>query len=772
MQGGALSYREVTMRHKCAFAGASALGLSLAFLAATPALAQDQAAAPAGEQASAFTMDDIVVTARRRQESMQSVPVSVAAFSAAALESKGIQSIADIQQSTPNLTFSPGTGGSSSQISPFIRGVGEYDYIITSDPAVAVFIDGVYQARAFGAITSLLGIERIEVLRGPQGSLFGKNTIGGAINIVTHRPQGSDTGSVDLRVGSYDSVQLRGLYDGAINDQWAYSVSVIGKRADGWQENLAGTGDLGNEKQVAGRVALRYRGDDLDATLSVDGLHQRQNSSAHSMIAFDDTAFIPALYSSFVAPCCTVLPDNIKQTASNKELNVDNADAVNASLTLEFGGAWGVKSITGVRYTNVEFARDGDASTLSYAGDHQEISATQLSQEIHLTRDDLFNDRGRVLLGFYGFYERAHQDTRLVTAEGLYEALRDSGVPDLAGMAPFLDFNVDFDLRQKNTNLAAFGNFIYELTDRLSVDAGARFTWERKKLNASAHRVFADIPLIDGHPEFGGKESWSNFSPKVTLSYKFDEDVLGYATFSKGFRSGGFNGRPTAADEIGTYDPEKLTSFEAGLKSSLFDRRLRFNLSAYYNRYTDQQVSVSFVGTSGLVVVRTENAGKSRMWGFEAEANAYLTDWFSLDASVGYINSKYLEYMSVDTLGNPLDRSGLKLKQTPPWTGSVGATARFPLGDANGTFRVDASYQDSKFIDVANTEILKGKAHAILNARLQVELNNGWALGLEGQNLTDKQVIREGYDSRTSFGFTEAYYSLPRRIYGFVKYDF
>lgn len=768
------------MRHKCAFAGASALSLSLAFLAAVPAMAQDQAGQTAGQQQAAeqaasgtdnLGMGDIVVTARRRQESLQSVPVSVAAFSAAALESKGIQSIADIQQSTPNLTFSPGTGGSSSQISPFIRGVGEYDYIITSDPAVAVFIDGVYQARAFGAITSLMGIERIEVLRGPQGSLFGKNTIGGAINIVTHRPDGSDTGSVDLRVGSYDSVQLRGLYDGRINDQWAYSVSVIGKRADGWQENLAGTGDLGNEKQVAGRVALRYRGDDLDATLSIDGLHQRQNSSAHSMIAFQPS-FISDLYSAFVAPCCTVLPDNIRQTASNGDVNVDNADAVNASLTLEFGGTWGVKSITGVRYTNVEFARDGDASTLNYAGDHQWISATQLSQEIHLTRDDLLNDRGRVLLGFYGFYERAHQETRLITAEGLYEGLMASGDPMLMAMAPVLDFNVDFDLRQKNTNLAVFGNFIYELTDRLSVDAGARFTWERKKLDASAMRVFADIPLIDGHPAFGGKESWSNFSPKVTLSYEFDTDKLGYFTFSKGFRSGGFNGRPTAADEIGTYDPEKLTSLEAGLKTSWFDRRLRFNLSAYYNRYTDQQVSVSFVGSSGLVVVRTENAGKSRMWGFEAETNAYLTDWLSLDASVGYINSKYLEYMSVDTLGNPLDRSGLKLKQTPPWTGSVGVTTRFPLGNANGTFRVDASYQDSKFIDVANTDILKGKAHAILNARLEVDLNNGWALGVEGQNLTDKQVIREGYDARTSFGFTEAYYSLPRRIYGFVKYDF
>src|SRR5690606_21182149 len=232
------------------------------------------------------------------------------------------------------------------------------------------------------------------------------------------------------------------------------------------------------------------------------------------------------------------------------------------------------------------------------------------------------------------------------------------------GMAPFLDFNVNFDLRQKTANLATFGNFIYELTDRLSIDAGARFTWERKKLNASAERVFAQIPLIDGHPEFGGKESWSNFSPKVTLSYEFDADKLGYFTFSKGFRSGGFNGRPTAADEIGTYDPEKLTSFEAGLKTSWLDRRLRFNFSGYYNRYTDQHVSVSVVGANGLVVVRTENAGKSRMWGFEAQPSAQLTNWLSLDASLGYINSRYLEYMSVDTLGNPLDRSGLKLKQT------------------------------------------------------------------------------------------------------------
>lgn len=736
--------------------------------------AQDAAEAVTAEQAAAQAAPvndgDIVVTARRRSETLQSVPVSVTAITSAALEQRGYQSVTDIQQSTPNLAFTPGSGGTSSQISGYIRGVGEYDYIITSDPAVAVFIDGVYQARPFGAITSLLGIDRVEVLRGPQGSLFGKNTIGGAISIVTHQPEGSNTGTVDFKTGSYGLVQFRGLYDGSLSDDLSYSTSLLAKRSQGWQRNTAG-GDLGNDKQVAGRLALRWKPEGLDATLSVDGLHQRQNSAAHAMIEFQPT-FFSNLYSTYVTPCCTVSADPKRTTASTPSLNIDNADAVNTNLTLAFGGGdWGFKSISGIRYSDVTFARDGDASVVNFTGDRQHITATQLSQELQISNDSLFGGRGRLLMGLFGFYEDAHQQINLVTADGLYPALIAAGFDP--AMASALDFNVDFDLRHKTSNVAVFGNFTYDLTDKLSVDVGGRLTYEHKDLVESAIRKYSRDPLIAGVPEFQLSKSWSNFSPKVTASYKFSPLAMAYLTFSQGFRSGGFNGRPTSAQEIGAYNPEKLTSIEFGNKLQFFDRRVRLNSSVFYNRYTDQQVLTSFLGTGGLIVVRTENAGQSRMWGFESEAQFQASDALSFDASVGYINARYLKYLSSDAAGTVIDLSNLKLKHTPTWSGSIGSTLKFPVSStADATLRVDASYQDRQFIDVINTPELEAKQNVIVNASINIDLSESFQIGVEGQNLTNVRVIKEGFDGRSSFGFLEAYYNPPRRIHATARYRF
>lgn len=747
-------------------------GLAIATLPTVGAWAAETAGAAAPQAATAATAtsaasDDILVTARRREENLQNVPVSVTAFSSAALEARGLQSVIDIQQSTPNLNFTPGTGGSSSQISPYIRGVGEFDYIITSDPAVAVFIDGVYQARPFAAMTSLMGIERIEVLRGPQGSLFGKNTIGGALNIVMKRPTGSNSGSVDLQVGSYASAQVRGYYDGALSDTLSFNVSAMGRRADGWQRLFTG-GTLGNQNQIAGRAGLRWQNGDLDALLSVDGMHQRQNSTAHSMIAFEPT-FFSDMFSAFVAPCCTV-PDSIRETGTSPDLNVDNADALSSSLTLDFPAIGGdLKSISAIRHSVVEFARDGDASALNYAGDRQHVRATQYSQEFQLSHQ-LADGRVKTLFGLYGFYEKARQQMELVTARGLYAAMLAAGVDP--GMAAALDFNIDFDQRQITKNLAVFGNATIGLTDQLALDVGGRYTWEHKDFKQTAMRRYAKIPLIPGVPGYELDQSWSNFSPKITLNYQATPDVLLYALFSQGFRSGGFNGRPTTKAGIGGFNPEKLTSYEAGFKSDLFERRLRVNVSGFYNKYRDMQVAVQYPDPVGITV-RTENAGKARIWGFEAETRLRATHWLTFDANAGYLNAAYEEYYSHDAAGNIIDLSNLKLKHTPPWSASIGANADFPLSDhVNGSFRVDAGYQDSSYATVQNSDLLLSDPSWMLNATLRLRVDNGVTIGIEAQNILNKQVIREGFDARGSFGFVEAYYNPPRRLFATIAYDF
>nr|WP_242653374.1 TonB-dependent receptor [Sphingomonas jatrophae] len=735
-------------------------------LAALPAALNAQALpapvapaeAPAADVAGAGG-SDIVVTARRREERLQDVPIAVTAVSAAALDSRGLDSVTQVSQIAPNLQFTPGQGGNSGGVSAFIRGVGENDFIITSDPAVALYIDGVYVARSFGATTELLGVDRIEVLRGPQGSLFGKNTIGGAISVTSSIPGQTARMQADLRYGSYNTVRARALVETPLSETLSFGLTALGEFGEGWQKVPSGK-NLGNRNVLAGRATLHYDNEGFDAVLAVDGLRRRQNSAAHSLIAFEPS-FFSGLQSTFLGPCCTA-NTRIDRTDTTASLNRDDTDAFNATLTLsaDLGGVT-LKSISGYRYVDAAFGRDGDASSrVNYAGDFHDEGARQLSQELQLSTD--LGDRGQILVGAYAFRERTRDDTRLVVADGLYPALIAAGFDP--ALATALDFNIDFRNRQTTTNYALFGNATYDLTDALTVELGGRYTYEKKRFAQAAQRIYSNQPLLFGLPSYTLKEDWNAFTPRASLSYKFAPAILGYASWSRGFRSGGFNGRPTAVEEIGSYDPEKLTAYELGLKTA-FGRIATINLAVFRNDYTDQQLLISTVSpTTGLLVVRNENAGKSRIQGVELEGNVRVTPAFSLVGSLGYLDAKYLRYTSVIN-GVPTDVSGRVPKQAPDLTGSLSGVIQTPLSErVNGTFRVDAAYRSEVFVDVENSPFLRAPDNVILNASAEFALPaNGLSLRFAVDNLTDKQVLAAGYDARSSFGFVEGFYTQPRR---------
>jgi len=769
--------RRISMSRLRLGGAASSLALLMAACSAAPAWSQTP---PADTGANSGGLDDIVVTARRREEKLQNVPIAVTALNSAAIEARGFQQITNVEQSAPNLQSTPGTGGKSGSFSMFIRGVGEYDFIVTSDPAVALYIDGVYVARSFGANTQMLGIDRIEVLRGPQGSLFGKNTIGGAVSITTRKPGDETHLQADIMGGSYGTLRGRINAETPLTSQLSLGVSALGRRSDGWQKLDTG-GALGDEGIISGRATLRWQPEGLDAVLSVDGLHQRQNSTAHNMLTFQPS-FFSILQSALIAPCCTK-PASKNRTASTDLLNHDDTDSVNVSLTLDFdllGGS--IKSISAYRHVDALFGRDGDASSaINFSGDVHDERASQWSQELQYSRT--FNEeRGRILIGGYAFHERALDNTTLYTAKGLYQALLAATPEQIAALPfplpppfayPFLDFNVNFDNRQTTVNYAVFGSFNYKLTDQFSVDLGGRYTYERKRFFQRATRIDANIPFLAGVPEYRLKDSWKNFSPKVTLSYQATPDVLGYATFSQGFRSGGFNGRPTSPPEIGSYDPEKLTSYELGVKSELFDRTLRLNGAFFYNTYRDQQVLVTGQ-RGGIIVAFTENAGKSRLWGLEGEFNARISEIFSIDGSVGYLNSKYLRYDSIDASGNPVDLSGLRLKHAPKWTANLGGQLTVPLAeDVVGRARIDGAYKSNSAIDTKNTPLLRTPNHILVNASVGVDLpRRGWEAKVQVENLTNRRVLVEGFDVLDAFGYIEGIYTPPRRVFATIGYHF
>ena len=743
-----------------------AIALSFAMAAISPsANAQTAGSAPGNSNTQNLSSNDgdvIVVTARRREERLQDVPISISAISQDALDARGFGAITDVEQTVPNLVFTPGQGGNSGGIAPFIRGVGENDFIITADPAVGLYIDGVYVARTFGATTELLGIDRIEVLRGPQGSLFGKNTIGGAINVVSSIPGQYSSFNGDISYGSYNTVRARANVEAPLSENLAIGVSALGEFGEGWQKIPSGE-NLSNKNVVAGRILLHYDNAGFDAVLSVDGLHRRQNGAAHSLLDFNPNAFFPILQNTFLQPCCTV-PGRIDRTDTNPELNRDETDAINTSLTLAYDiGDATIKSITGYRWVSAEFGRDGDASsTINYAGDFHDETARQFSQELQLTTP-LFNDRGNLLVGAYFFREKTRDKTRLIVADGLLAALQTApqALLDAFGFTPealpFLDFNTDFDNRQKTTNYAALANFTYDLTDALTIELGGRYTYEKKRFSQNAVRIASGIPLIPGVTPYTLQQNWDAFSPRASLSYDFAPNIMGYASWSRGFRSGGFNGRPTAAAEVGSYDPEFLTAYEVGLKSTFGPTLI--NIAAFRNEYTDQQLLVNKTNLN----VTYENAGRSRIQGVEIELATKVSPRFQVSGSLGFLDAKYLEFESFVN-GVLTDLSSRKLKNAPEITGNLSLAYTLPMTDAlDARFRSDVSYRTKTFVDVENSP-LRTPDYAVLNLSGEFDLPfAGSALRLAVDNVTDKQVIVAGFDGRASFGFLEGYYSDPRR---------
>lgn len=738
----------------------TALGLALSV---APAQAQDSTARATSDET------DIVVTARKREERLQDVPIAVTAVNADAMDSRGWDSVSDLQQATPNISFTPGQGGNSGGIAPFIRGVGENDFIITSDPAVGLYIDGVYVARTFGAMTELMGVDRIEVLRGPQGSLFGKNTIGGAISITTKVPGQEFGGEADLRYGSFNTVRARARVEVPLAQDWSLGVSALGEFGEGWQKIPSGD-NLGNKNVVAGRATLHHDGEKLDVTLSADGLHRRQNSAAHSMLSFTPS-FFSGLQSTFLAPCCTA-PSRIDRTDSTPFLNRDDSDAFNTQLTLSYDlGAGTLKSISAYRWLHMVFGRDGDASsTINYAGDIHDEHAKQFSQELQYTTP-FAGDRGNLLVGAYYFRERSVDETKLIVAEGLYNALLGAGFPPAT--ATFLDFNLDFLNRQTTTNYAVFGNATFDVTDALTVELGGRYTSEKKRFFQRAMRRESGAPLLFNTPQYELSDSWNNFSPRASLSYDFSDNAMGYVSWSRGFRSGGFNGRPTSLEEVGGYNPETLTAWEGGLKTEPAPG-ITFNLALFRNQYRNQQLLITTVSaTTGLLVVRTENAGKSRIQGLEAETSLRLAPGLRLAGTLGILDAQYQKYVSV-IAGVPTDVSSRKPKQAPKLTASGSIAYETALTDeVTGNFRVDAAYRSRTYIDVENTPLLQAPKHAIVNASATFTLPaDNVSLRFAVDNLTKQRVPVAGYDGSAAFGFVEAYFNDPRRWSVSLGYKF
>ena len=736
--------------------------------------------------ATGYGMEEVVITARKREENLQQTPISVTAISGDLIDSAGLSDITSIESVTPNLNFTVGTGGGSSTVNAFIRGVGEFDFLLTKDPAVGLYIDGVYMARTFGANMELADIERIEVLRGPQGTLFGKNAIGGAINVVTRKPGDEFNYEVELSAGDYGFRGAKAYLELPLADTLSAGVSLIGKHSDGWQERPGG--DAGDDGVFAGRINLNWLPtDDFESLLSVDTVHQDQNGYPNTMLTWNPGAIFALLQNTLLDPCCTPNKDIDRSGAASSELLHDDLDGTGVNWT----NTWSLrsvtlKSITGYREMEALFGRDGDNSALDYAGDVHDESHRQFSQEIQLSGIAI-DDRLEWTAGLYYFTENTTDNTTLVTARGLHDALAALPTPLLfPGEAVAFDLVVDFDNHQQGDSYAAYMHSSYAINEQWTISAGARYTQEMKRFDQSARRVASGAPLlapdfaaanpfatpgqacsdIDLDGSFQCEETWSEFSPKLGLDYLLNDDVMLYGHFSRGFRSGGFNGRPTSLGEVAEYDPETLTSYELGFKSRWLENRLRVNGALFLNKYRDQQVVVLSATPTGVSAI-TRNAGRSTMQGLELEMVAMPTTNLELMAGLSYLDAQYDRWR--DDTGDHSDRD---FEYAPDWTASVAAQYTWRLdGGGRLALRGDGAYKGQTYLNATNSEFLHPGGHTVWNAAARYfSANEHWEVALQGKNLTNKRVLNAGFDAVDAFGFAEGSYNPPRQVVLSVRY--
>ena len=732
-------------------------------------------------------LEEVVVTARKRSENLQDTPVSITAFSEQALEARQVTNVADIGRFTPNMSFeqSANLAGSSAAASVFIRGVGQTDFNLTTDPGVGIYLDGVYISRSVGSLLDTTDLAGVEVLRGPQGTLFGKNTIGGAVVLTSVQPGPEREGSVEVTLGRYDRFDVKATANLPITDRLSVRLSATRQARDGYVRRLSDGGTMGDKDSLSGRAIVRFEATpDLTFTLALDGTRSREESVPSILLGVnivDTPPLSPADKLSFNffsnkilngatcgapftptpnRPACFTsqwITGNPYTTWASGP-NYSDLDLWGSALTAEWKlGGVDLKSITAYRHLDSQFALETDASPVALAVTSNAYSQAQFSQE--------FQASGAAF------------DSRLKWLAGLFY-LRETGVD-----RNDLDFSVA-RFRSggsiSNDSYAAFGQATYKATDRLSLTFGGRYTDETKAFlpdqvilldrtgQLAGPGGLSCLLIPTGNPDCNRilphqrkTVSYNEFTSSFTLDYKLSNDVLAYASYAKGFKSGGFTQRVFPPEPgVPSFDPEFVTNYELGLKTELFDRRLRLNLAAFHSSYEDQQLIVN-----DGVAPKVRNAGRSRILGAEAEFEWVATTWLRVNGGAGYTDAEY-EALDARAAGITL---ASKLPNAPKWTGNVGASATAWRGAAGElTLRGDLSYKSTTYKDAVNSPLLRQAGYALVNASLRFESADGdWSVTAGGTNLTDKAYLLSGYSDPVALGLTEGAYARPREW--FVK---
>lgn len=771
-------------------------------------------------------LEEVVVTARKRSENLQDVPMSISAFSARDLQDAQIDNIGELGRMSPNVQVHETSGLVAHGIGVFMRGIGNNPGY---DQGIGIYIDDVYSERTTGGLLELLDVERIEILKGPQGHLYGRNTIGGAIRYITRDPSDEATGSVEFKLGSDSYQRVKAELSGPLSDTLSGSIAFTNVQRDGWQQNTVDDREFWDKDMQAARGALLWKASD-DVTVRLNASYVKDSSMPvlPNRIAFapasiggltaiaytaDQVFFQGAAPGLPLGPHNTSIPSDI-DSVSTAYQDFDKAgfEQKNIDLRVEWNlnDSLALKSVTALRDMESTQVYDFDTSEQVWIQTLRDgLNTNDFSQEFQLNYS---SDNVQAVAGIYYLDGEFDQD-----GGGTPQTPYLRGVMNQTGESLY-------DLRDV-TSKSIYGNVDWDLSDKLQLSLGARYT-EDEKEQSSATRYQRDyyalaiasfvaggrLPMaikpgmeeaveaamaqinaalagngfvtwIPGASRFvsvttveelDNSGSWTEFTPNARVKYSLSDDTMVYLGYSQGFKAGGFNSNTTTND---AFDPETVTTYTLGVKSTLADGKLRFNAEFFMNDYEDKQMQ-TIILTQGDLVALTRNVGKVTSEGFEAEVTWQTpVDGLLINANMGYLDQSVDEFPEQQADGSFINKaSTTALGYAPEWTGQIRALYRTAMANGNLTLAADASFQDEMYlnspIDLTNPlkTAQRGEDYWTYNAMAAyTTADEKWRFAVEGKNLSDERQLINTFDISV---MANGGYTAPRTWALSAEYSF
>lgn len=673
----------------------------------------------------AVQLQHVTVTAQRREQLVQKIPISITTLDTVQLQRMNVFSLEDMKYAVPNVVIEKNTAVNAG-LKIFLRGIGQDDSSFTNEQGVALYVNDVYIPRATGAMLSVYDVERIEVLRGPQGTLFGRNATGGAIRYITKKPTGEHFLKMDTTFGSLNRRNVLFNYSTRIGNDIDVTAAVTSINRAGYLHNLTTGHDVNNEHQNAARatVAMPW-GDNTYATLNLD--YTFNTSGAMFAIPVKRNAngkVVNALGGDFY--------DTRSEIQGNSFIRTYGA-TLTTDTDLGFASLRNIVAARGMYWNMFE---DLDGTDQARYNLYQNDKERSYSYEAQLTSQ--LSGPFSWVGGFFAFRETNSQPTR----------------NDFFGFTGNTNY-----ISQQDNSYALYWQGDYAFSDRLKLTAGTRYSFEKKNL-----LVVSNHP--DGSQAFvvNRRDQWKRPDWKLALDYQFTPDVMGYVSATSGFKSGGFNGTGATAPSILPYKEETLVAYEAGIKSSLWNDRAHFNIDYYVNDYRGVQLA-AFTPEG----IRTQtNATGALIQGVEMDVQARLTSAWSVTAGLGTIKTKYQNYSEA----NSNTFAGKVMKDAPRFQWNLSTTYTQPLPKADLIWSAALRYTDLYYTNLALDREVMVPTHLDATARISYEPRNSpWSVALWGKNLTNNQIGAGGFVI-SGLGIAIVYPQLPRTYGMDFKYRF